>query len=187
MRIALLSLLILATAPALAQIYKYTDDKGNTVFTNKPPEGVAADTVDLPPANTVNIRTPAPPPPLASDQDGDQPQPYRSLTIGGIPDEQALRANNGTFTVSAQLDPPLYRGHRVRFLLDGIPQAAPSSNTSLLLHNIDRGTHLLEVEVLNGDQVVQRSAEEFTVQRVNTSSPALRPAPAPKPTPKPAS
>jgi hypothetical protein len=187
MRIALFSLLLLAMTPALAQIYKYTDDKGNTVFTNKPPEGVAVDTVDLPPANTVNIRTPEPPPPLAPEQDRDQQQPYRSLSIGGIPDVQALRANNGTFIVTAQLDPPLKQGHRIRFLLDGIPQAAPSNSTSLQLNNVDRGTHLLEVEVLSGDQIVQRSAEEFTVQRVNTSSPALRPAPAPKPTPKPAS
>lgn len=176
MRIALFSLLLLATAPALAQIYKYTDDKGNTVFTNQPPEGVAADTVDLPPANTVNIRTPEPPPPLAqeSGEEGGQPQPYRSLAIGGIPDEQALRANNGTFVVNAQLDPPLKQGHQIRFLLDGIPQAPPSSDTSLQLNNVDRGSHLLEVEVLSGDRVLQRSTEAFTVQRVHTSSPARR-------------
>ncbi|MCQ4306765.1 DUF4124 domain-containing protein [Pseudomonas stutzeri] len=186
MRIALFGLLLILSVPALAQIYKYTDDKGNTVFTNQPPDGVAADEVKLPPANTVNIKTPEPPPPLPDDQQGEQQQPYRSLTIGGIPDEQALRANNGTFVVTAQLDPPLRRGHQIRFLLDGIPQAGPSSNTSLQLSNVDRGTHLLQVEVLAGGQVVQRSAEEFTVQRVNTSSPALRPPPAPKP-PKPAS
>lgn len=175
MRIALFSLLLLVAASAHAEIYKYTDDKGNTVFTNQPPEGVAADTVDLPPANTVNIRTPEPPPPLEqeTDRQGSE-QPYRSLSIGGVPDEQALRANNGTFVVNAQLDPPLKQGHQVRFLLDGIPQAAPSNNTSLQLNNVDRGTHLLEVEVLSGEQVVQRSAEQFTVQRVNTSSPARR-------------
>lgn len=175
MRIALFSLLVLVMAPALAEIYKYTDDKGNTVFTNQPPEGVVADTVDLPPANTVNIRTPEPPPPLEQEQDAERGQPpYRSLSIGGVPDEQALRANNGTFVVNARLDPPLKQGHQLRFLLDGIPQAAPSRNTSLQLNNVDRGTHLLEVEVLDGEQVLQRSAEQFTVQRVHTSSPARR-------------
>ncbi|HCJ27832.1 MAG TPA: DUF4124 domain-containing protein [Pseudomonas sp.] len=174
MRIALFSLLLLVTIPALAQIYKYTDDKGNTVFTNQPPEGVATDKVELPPANTVNIQTPEPPPPLEREQDSDRQQPYRSLSIGGISDEQALRANNGTFIVSAQLDPPLQKGHQIRFLLDGIPQAAPSGATALQLNNVDRGTHLLEIEVLSGDRVLQRSAEEFTVQRVHTSSPAHR-------------
>jgi len=175
MRIALFSLLIMIMAPAMAQIYKYTDDKGNTVFTNQPPEGVNADAVDLPPANTVDIKTPEAPPPLAKDESSErQQQPYRSLAIGGIPDEQALRANSGTFVVNAQLNPPLKQGHQIRFLLDGVPQAQPSSATSLQLTNVDRGTHLLEVQVISGGQVVQQAEEQFTVQRVHTSSPARR-------------
>lgn len=173
MRLALFSLLLLITAPALAQIYKYTDEKGNTVFTNQPPEGIAVDTIELPPANTVDIRTPPPPPPLERDEDRSQ-QPYQNLSIGGIPDEQALRANNGTFVVTAQLDPPLRQGHQIRFLLDGIPQAEPSASTALQLNNVDRGTHVVEVQVLSGERVVQRSAKEFTVQRVHTSNPGRR-------------
>jgi len=175
MRIALFSLLLVLMTPAMAQIYKYTDDKGNTVFTNQPPKGVDANAVDLPPANTVNIKTPDAPPPLANEQSSEgQQQPYRSLAIGGIPDEQALRANSGTFVVNAQLDPPLKQGHQIRFLLDGVPQAEPSSTTALQLVNVDRGTHLLEVQVLSGGQVVQQAEEQFTVQRVHTSSPARR-------------
>lgn len=174
MRIALFSLLLLLTAPAMAQIYKYTDDRGNTVFTNQPPEGVAVDAVNLPPANTVDIKTPEAPPPLAETPDDEARAPYRSLAIGGIPDEQALRANNGTFVVNAQLDPPLRQNHRIRFLLDGQPQGDASTSTALQLTNVDRGTHLLEVQVLDGNQVVQRASEQFTVQRIHTNSPARR-------------
>ncbi|MEL7560786.1 DUF4124 domain-containing protein [Stutzerimonas chloritidismutans] len=175
MRIALFSLLFILMAPAMAQIYKYTDEKGNTVFTNQPPEGVETNAVDLPPANTVNIKTPDAPPPLANEQRSEeQQQPYRSLAIGGIPDEQALRANSGTFVVNAQLDPPLKQGHQIRFLLDGVPQAEPSSTTALQLVNVDRGTHLLEIQVLSGGQIVQQAQEQFTVQRVHVSSPARR-------------
>ncbi|MBE7374353.1 DUF4124 domain-containing protein [Pseudomonas lopnurensis] len=179
MRSALFGLLLILTAPAIAEIYKYTDERGNTVFTNQPPEGVQADAVELPPANTVNIRTPEPPPPLPGEQPSGQ-APYQTLIIAGIPDEEALRANNGSFVVSARLEPPLQRGHRLRFLLDGIPQAAASTDTSLQLNNVDRGEHRLQVEVLSGERVIQRSdPEHFTVQRVHTSSPALRPRPAP--------
>lgn len=174
MRIALFGLLVILAASATAEIYKYTDDKGNTVFTNQPPEGVAAEEVKLPPANTVNIKTPDLPPPLPDERQGESRQPYASLSIGGIPDDEALRANNGTFSVTAQLDPPLLPGHQVRFLLDGIPQAPASPSTSLQLNNIDRGTHRLEVEVLDGERVVQRAMQTFTVQRVHTSSPARR-------------
>lgn len=177
MRIALFGLLLVLATPAMAQIYKYTDDKGNTVFTNQPPEGTAADTVELSPTNTVDIKTPDLPPPLNSEQteqsEGNR-QPYRALFIGGIPDDEAMRANNGTFVVNAQLDPPLQQGHQVRFVLDGAPQAAPGKSTSLQLDSIDRGTHTLAIEVLSGGQVIQRTEEQFTVQRVHTSSPARR-------------
>lgn len=174
MRTALISLLMILATSATAEIYKYTDDKGNTVFTNQLPDGVVADEVKLPPANTVNIKTPDMPPPLADDRQDEQRQPYRSLSIGGIPDDEALRANNGTFTVTALLDPPLQQGHQVRFLLDGIPQAPASPSTSLQLNNVDRGTHRLEVEVLSGERVLQRAMQTFTVQRVHVSSPARR-------------
>ncbi len=184
MRSALFSLLFILSVPAFAEIYKYTDEQGNTVFTNQPPEGVQADTVDLPPANTVNIRTPEPPPPLP-DRQQNQQAPYQALMLSGIPDAEALRANNGTFVVSALLEPPLQPGHTLRFMLDGIPQAAPSPATSLQLNNVERGDHRLHVEVLSGERIIQRSEPVlFTVQRVNTSSPALRPPP-PKPRPAP--
>ena len=121
MRSALFSLLFILSVPAFAEIYKYTDAQGNTVFTNQPPEGVQADTVDLPPANTVNIRTPEPPPPLP-DRQQNQQAPYQTLMLSGIPDAEALRANNGTFVVSALLEPPLQPGHTLRFMLDGASQ-----------------------------------------------------------------
>jgi len=70
MRIALFSLLLVVTAPAMAEIYKYTDSKGNTVFTNQPPDGVAVQSIDLPPANTVDISTPDALPPLADQPEG---------------------------------------------------------------------------------------------------------------------
>ena len=108
-----------------------------------------------------------------------QQAPYQTLQVAGIPDDEALRANNGSFVISAVLEPPLQPGHSLRFVLDGIPQAAASAATSLQLNNVERGEHRLHVEILSGERVIQRSQpERFTVQRVHTSSPALRPKPA---------
>jgi hypothetical protein len=53
----LLACLLLATSlPLMAQVYTYTDAQGNPVFTNEPPpEGVNAQTVNVPPVNGAEV------------------------------------------------------------------------------------------------------------------------------------
>ena len=66
----------------------------------------------------------------------------------------------------------------------GQPEGQPTNVPRRQLVNVERGQHSLAVDILSGTKVVQSSAAvSFTVQRVNTSSPALRP---PAPTPRPA-
>ncbi|MHA6492151.1 DUF4124 domain-containing protein [Pseudomonas borbori] len=185
MRLLLTCLLLSLAIPAAAQIYKYTDANGNTVFTNQPPEGTDAQSVELPQTNTVEMQVPSPAPTSSEAPDETTP-PYQVLRLTNIPDDEALRANNGTFTVGVEIQPRLASAHRLRLLLDGKPYGQPSNVTQLQLVNLDRGEHSLAVEVLSGERSIQQSATEtFTVQRVHTGSPALRPPP-PKPKPKPA-
>lgn len=186
MRLIFTCLLLSLALPAAAQIYKYTDASGNTVFTNQPPQGVAAQPVELPPTNTVEMQVPDTPPTTDSSESMVE-APYRTLQLTGLPSAEALRSNNGTFSVGVELEPRLAPNHRLRLLLDGQPYGQPSNVARLQLLNIDRGEHSLAVEVLSGDESIQQSATvTFTVQRVHTSSPALRPPPPPSPSPKPA-
>jgi hypothetical protein len=184
MRLILTCLLLVLALPASAQIYKYIDASGNTVFTNQPPLGVDTQPVELPPTNTVEMQTPGV---SATPERSEAPAqaPYRLLRLTDLPSAEALRANNGTFSVGVELEPRLASGHRLRLLLDGQPYGQPSTVLSLQVINVDRGEHSLAVEVLSGDVSIQQSAAvQFTVQRVNTSSPALRqPPPKPKPAP----
>ncbi|TWC41488.1 uncharacterized protein DUF4124 [Pseudomonas sp. SJZ079] len=185
MRQMLTCLLLILALPASAQIYKYTDTKGNTVFTNQPPDGQNAETVELPTTNTIEAQPLTSPP--STPAGAVASSSYSVLELTDIPTDEALRANNGTFSVGVRLQPRLAATHRLRLLLDGQPYGQPSNVPRLQLSNIDRGEHSLAVEILNGEQSIQQSASvTFTVQRVNTSSPALRPPP-PPPTPKPAS
>lgn len=185
MRLLLTCLLLSLTLPATAQIYKYTDANGNTVFTNQPPDGTRTEEVTLPTTNTVEAQKPATPPAAAKDQAAEAA--YQELRLTDVPSDEALRANNGTFSVGVHLVPRLRTGHRLQLLLDGKPEGQKVNVPRLQVVNADRGEHSLAVQVLAGDQVVQQSETiTFTVQRVNTSSPALRPPPPPKPTPKPA-
>lgn len=161
-----LTLLVIAL-PAAAQIYKYTDADGHTAYSNQPPDGVTAQPVELPPLNSVEPQSPSAPSTgnTRNEEPGDA---YEVLQLTGLPTDEALRANNGTFTVTVLIKPRLQAPHVLRLLLDGQPYGQPSNVPILQLVNIDRGEHSLAVQVVHGEEVLQQSpAVTFTVQRVH--------------------
>ncbi|MHC8348273.1 DUF4124 domain-containing protein [Pseudomonas sp. RT4P38] len=164
-----LFILLLIALPAAAQIYKYTDADGNTAYSNQPPDGVKAQPVELPPLNRAESQAPGGPAPPAEANAREQPRSaYEVLELTGLPTEEALRANNGTFTVSVLIKPRLQGPHLLRLLLDDQPYGQPSNVPILQLVNVDRGEHSLAVQVINGENLVQQSPTvTFTVQRVH--------------------
>ena len=162
-----LYILLLIALPAAAQIYKYTDANGNTAYSNQPPDGVRAQPVELPPLNSVEPQA-APKPPTQSNTREQANSVYEVLELTGLPTTEALRANNGTFTVNVLIKPRLQGPHLFRLVLDDQPYGQPGNVPILQLVNIDRGLHSLAVQVIDGDTVVQQSPSvTFTVQRVH--------------------
>lgn len=162
-----LYILLLIALPVAAQIYKYTDANGNTVYSDHSPDGVKAQAVELPPLNSVQPQAPSAP---SSDTASRAPvrNAYEVLELTGLPTEEALRANNGTFTVSVLIKPRLQPPHQLRLLLDDAPYGQPSNVPILQLVNVDRGEHRLAVQVIDGEAIIQQSpAVVFTVQRVH--------------------
>jgi hypothetical protein len=181
MRPLLACLLLALSLPAAAQIYSYTDANGNRVFTNEPPQGSDAQAVQLNPTNTISGQ-PSSTNNNATPNDNGMNAPFSQLQLTGLPSDEAMRANNGTFSVGVDSTPPLGANQQLQLILDGQAYGQPSSNPPLPLNNIPRGEHTLAVQVLSGGQSIQQSSPvNFTVQRVNTQSPALRPKPTPKP------
>ena len=174
-------LLLALALPASAEIYRYTDARGNPVYTNQPPQGVASESVQLGPTNTV--AAPAATGSGAPSQDDAGPGNYSRLEITGVPDDDAtLRANAGNFTFAVSLEPSLHEGDLLQVLLDGQPLSVPGTQTSFQLGQVDRGTHSLQAVILRDGKPLQSSASvSFTVQRVHIGSPAL-----PRPQPRPA-
>ncbi|WP_017903395.1 DUF4124 domain-containing protein [Pseudomonas asplenii] len=165
---SLLYLLLTLALPVSAQIYKYTDAHGNTAYSSQPPDGIAAQTVELPPLNSVETQKPGVPTPPRPAVAQESAVPYNTFELTDIPTEEALRANNGTFTVGVKIEPRLQRQHLLRLLLDGAPYGQPSNVPRLQLVNVDRGEHTLAVQALEGEEVAQQSpAVTFTVQRVH--------------------
>lgn len=165
-----LFVLLLIALPAAAQIYKYIDAAGNTAYSNQPPDGVKAEAVELPPLNSIESQAPTVPAQPTEADSSEQPQSaYEVLELTNLPTTEALRANNGTFTVTVLIKPRLQGPHLFRLLLDDQPYGQPSNVPILQLVNIDRGTHSLAVQIISGDEVVQQSPSvTLTVQRVHT-------------------
>jgi hypothetical protein len=180
MRPLLACLLLALSVPAAAQIYSYTDANGNKVFTNEPPQGTDAQAVQLNPTNTITGQP--------SSSDGSTAPatdtaaaPFTLLQLTGIPSDEAMRANNGSFSVGVASTPALSASQQLQLILDGQAYGPASSNPPLQLSNLPRGEHSLAVQVLSGGRSIQQSdAVTFTVQRVNTQSPAQRPKPTPR-------
>lgn len=171
---SLIYLLLLIALPAAAQIYKYTDANGNPAYSNQPPNGTPSETVQLPPLNSVEIQKPVAQPGIVSPGANQAPSPgaYSVLELTDLPTDEALRANNGTFTVGVQLQPRLLPGHLLQLVIDGNPYGQPSNVPRLQAVNLDRGEHGLAVRVLNGEQIVQQSPTvTTTVQRVHVGKP----------------
>lgn len=167
-----LSLALALALPAGAQIYKYTDAKGNTVFTNQPPEGGRAQPVELPPTNTVESQKPASAPEKAQE---DPEGRYTVLQLVNLPTDEALRSNNGSFTVSVALEPRLRPGHSLRLLMDGQPYGQPTNIPYFQITEAARGEHTLVAEVIAQGRSLQQSAPvTVTVQRISVNSPARR-------------
>lgn len=187
MRLILASVLLVAALPVTAQIYQYTDAQGNRVFTDQPPLGVDARSIELRTTNSLPAPTQSKPAAASPSDDANADElaaPYSLLQLVSLPDDEALRANNGSFNVQVEITPKLASQHRLQLLIDGQAYGAASTSTSLPVENLDRGEHRLAVQVLANDTVLQTSAEQIiTVQRVHVGSPALRPKPTPRSTP----
>ena len=85
MRLVFATVLLMSVLPATAQIYQYTDAKGNRVYTDRPPVDAKASTIDLPPINSV---TDSQRDTTARDDSAPQPvvqlAPYSTLQLVGL-------------------------------------------------------------------------------------------------------
>lgn len=147
--------LSLHSAESWSQIYRYTNEAGEIVFSDQPPADGSAQEVEVSPTNSA-----VPTKPVAR-RDGLQsppsPQAYQT-TITAPADQTTLPPGPGNVDVSASFSPPLAGGERVALTLDGERTGDPQRNGRWQLSNLYRGEHKLIAERIgrNGD-VIDRS------------------------------
>lgn len=161
-------LLVLASAQAFAQAYRWVDENGVVHYSDRPSPG--AEQVVLQDANAVRMRTPAPrqrppePPP--------PPAPvYESVSIAAPAAEETLWNIGGELTVTVSVEPGLQEGHQVRLFVDG--RERMFDTTTIELTEIYRGAHNLQAEIIDesGQMLVRSQAIRFYVQQSSVITP----------------
>ena len=164
---------------AAATIYKKIDADGNVTFTDVPPRAEeSAETIDL---ESPNYFTPPPGAvgPAIDDEDEEEeaeavpPHEYTSVEVASPDDDATLRQNAGNVTITTTVEPFLAPNHLLRLLLDGSPAGNPNRTGTFNLANIDRGTHQIQIQVVEPDGTVVFGGEPSVFHLLRYS--AIRP------------
>jgi hypothetical protein len=162
-------------AGAASKIYKTFDEDGNVVFTDVAPKTEQPNQpVELEPPNSFT------PPPDTREgisleewlgTDGEvageaAATGYQSLAVGAPGNDEGLRDNAGNVTVRADLIPELAQDHALQVYLDGTLMET-SNSTTVELINIDRGTHNVQLRVVDaaGSTLISSAPSVFHLQR----------------------
>ena len=139
-----------------ADIYKTVDEDGKAVFTDNP-KGKPAESIKLKKGNTISL---PPVTPSSSGQPGSNegtPFSYREFTITK-PSQDATIRGAGNFSVLATISPALRPSHSVQLYINGKPYGKQQKGLLFNLTDVDRGTHNIEIKVINSDGRVLKNA-----------------------------
>jgi hypothetical protein len=152
------------------RVYKSTDEEGVVEFSDRPADG--AEPVKVRPAQSIDVPTPKLSTPSQGAPESAVPSsPYTQFAIRSPQDDEALVEHSGRVTVGVAINPPLRlgSGHRLQFRLDGKAMGPLSAATSIVLENVDRGTHVIAADVVDSAGRVVASTQPSTFHLQRTS------------------
>ena len=130
-----------------AEIYRWVDASGNTVYGDNPPKQGAAKPVNLPlltvadsPAPRQNTPTSASATDKKAEATDANTEAYSDFKITSPVADEAIRANEGNVTITVSLKPQLKPGDGITLYLDA-KQVAAGSSLSFALTEVERGEH----------------------------------------------
>ena len=164
--------LLLAGSLALAQAYRWVDENGVVHYSDRPQAG--AEEVELESAPAISIPAPRRAAPAAASAADERQEPaagYDSLEVVSPAAEETLWNIGGVLNVSLDVQPTLQQGHQLRVYFDGTPQLV--NGTQFQLQEVYRGTHNLQVEVIdaNGQLMIRSQPIRFYVQQTTIVNP----------------
>ncbi|HEC29867.1 MAG TPA: DUF4124 domain-containing protein [Gammaproteobacteria bacterium] len=153
---------------AHAEIYRWVDDSGKVVYSDKPGAGAQrvklhgiATTYKSKPVSaytSANSSTKGPKKVKAV-------KGYKSFRIVSPANDAAIRENAGNVSIVMRSSPPLKKGHRTVIALDG--KKVQTTGLSYTFRGVDRGTHVLSAAIMDagGKKLIESSPVTFHLLR----------------------
>ena len=163
-------LLLAMTHTANAEIYRWLNDNGEVVYSDQPNHS-QAEKVTVSPASFYQApRDWATEDTTTVNEDDSNTIPYNVQIMAPVNDE-SFWANNGNVQVNVAVDPVLnqQRGDKLVLMLDGQVVEELSSQTSIVLTNLPRGTHSLSAYIVaaSGERVSEPYQISFHLHRAS--------------------
>ncbi len=180
MRTFVIAVLLLFAGSSFAaedqdKVYRYTDSQGVVHYTDKPPSKDAQPT-KLPKIQTFKSTNP---PKDFAYSDSSPAKTKFSINIESPSPDQTYHEVAPVVNVSVSIMPGLVGGHGLIFYVDGVPKNdAPSFNTSLALSGLERGSHTIDVSLVDAKRAEQAHASVTVhLQQPSINSPTHAPKP----------
>ena len=143
-----------------AAVYKWVDAQGDVHYSDVRPNKDAEE-LKLPEPTTykpVNSRS--------TSSSGSLPEKsgsiYRALNITKPKNDATIRSNRGEVQVQLEVLPTLVPSHKIRIYLDGEEVTAGLKSTSVMLKNVDRGSHQLQAQIYDVNNQLRISSGPVT-------------------------
>jgi hypothetical protein len=166
----------LLSASALADTaYKWVDENGQVHYSDRPQEG--AEEVYLPSAQDYGRSAPrtqaATPQPQSPANPPAVERPYELMEISVPTEQETLWNTGGTINVAVDMQPRLRVGHRLVVYLDGSRLDLNPPSASFVVPEVFRGTHSLQVAVVDAfdQEQVRTNPRRFMVQQTSALNP----------------
>jgi len=159
-------LLCCVVMTAQAEVYRLVDKNGNVIFSDQPhPDAEKIEIDTLPSYTPVAI-----PETLSEEQQKGDEVPRYKVKILTPANDETVRNNAGLVNINAKVTPPLDqdRNDQLTIKLDGQTLGEPSTSPNFTLSEVERGTHTVQVVVVDKDKKTIKSSKTITfhLQRI---------------------
>jgi len=184
-------ILLLLSATALAEdgkLYKWLDENGEVVYSDKPLDAKAREITPPAVQSTKPVKSkPKPAPAITKEKDKKPAFVYTDILITQPAMDDNIHDNEGKVSIVIEVKPAFFSslGHTLNLKLDGETVISKSTSLTANLDNLDRGTHTLIAEVCDETGKVLKSSKGviFHIHRFSQLHPRPNAPQAPTPTP----